>query len=175
MTRSSSTATKRRGVAIAAAVGVLTLGATASASAAGPSHTASKASADAGIAAKGLVLCVATADKPVPDAKTIEVEFTEGVIEPTEAAKATEAAKITATAKVRKAVKFSPSVVRGPHGRPVHAWKCPVPPSPGEPGKPGKPGKWCRVLAVKGAGTVWKKDTVTDCDATLAPATPKKR
>lgn len=169
MTRSSSTATKRRGVAIAAAVGVLTLGATASASAAGPSHTTSKASADAGIAAKGLVLCVATAGKPVPDAKTIEVEFTEGVIEPTEAA------KITATAKVRKAVKFSPSVVRGPHGRPVHAWKCPVPPSPGEPGKPGKPGKWCRVLAVKGAGTVWKKAPVTDCDATLAPATPKKR
>lgn len=166
MTRSSSTATKRRGVVLAAAVGVLTLGATAAASAAGRSHTVPT------LAAKGPKTCVIMTGKSVPAAKALELDR---AVQDAEAIKAGEKARTDKLSDV--------SVVERA-GKPSRAWKCPgpilssrpaKPGKPGQPGEPGVPGKWCRVLVVKGSGTAWKKAPVTDCDATLAPATPKKR
>ncbi|MER7795245.1 hypothetical protein [Streptomyces sp. NPDC097640] len=173
MTRSSSTATKRRGVALAAAVGVLTLGAVASASAAGPSHTASKGSAAVVSAAKGSKLCVVAVGKPVQAAKAFELDK---AVPAVPAAKAGKATKVVKPAKAIKIVKngdgIELSVVKGVPGKPIRTVKCPV---LAFPGKPGKPGVSCKVVAHKNADLALKGIAGKKCHVTPVPATPKKR
>lgn len=170
MTRSSSTATKRRGVALAAAVGVLTLGAVTSASAAGPSHTGSKGSSVVLSAAKGPKPCVVTVGKPVPAAKAFELD------KAVQAAEAAKAVKVVKPAKAIKIVKngdgIELSVVKGVRGKPIRTVKCPA---PAFPGKPGKPGTWCKIVAHKNADLALKGIPGKKCHVTPVPATPKKR
>lgn len=169
MTRSSSTATRRRGVALAAAVGVLTLGAMTSASAAGPSHTASVASAHAVSKAKGPKHCAITEGRPVSMAKAAEI-----------GRRGTWDARAT-TKAVRTAKTVKPgerSAWEHPTSEQIRAWKCSLSIVTGKPGKlnrPGKPGEGCRVLVVKGADSARKNSPAMECHATYRPATPKKR
>ncbi|MDT0542303.1 MULTISPECIES: hypothetical protein [Streptomyces] len=170
MTRSSSTATKRRGVALAAAVGVLTLGAMTSASAAGPSHTGSKGSSVVLSAAKGPKPCVVTPGKPVPAGKAVELGK---AVQSAEATEATEVAKANKAVKAVKGIKIADlSVVKDVTGKPIRAPKCPA---PAFPGKPGKPGTWCKAVEHQRADLALKGIPAKKCHVTPVPATPKKR
>ncbi|MEU0810003.1 hypothetical protein [Streptomyces sp. NPDC005970] len=167
MTRSSSTATKRRSVALAAAVGVLTLGAMTSASAAGPSHTSSKESSVVLSAAKGPKPCVVTPGKPVPAGKAVELG------KAVQSAEATEATEVAKAGKAVKGIKIADlSVVKNGTGKPIRALMCPA---PAFPGKPGKPGTWCKAVEHQRADLALKGIPAKKCHVTPVPATPKKR
>ncbi|MGY0062031.1 hypothetical protein ACWY4P_36775 [Streptomyces sp. LZ34] len=171
MTRSSSTATKRRGVALAAAVGVLTLGAAASASAAGPLRTASKGSADVKIATKGPNgLCADPSVKLGTPGKGTTVPKAGKAIMVTKPGKFVPGTKPGETVEISKITKRS--VPKDATGMPIGIWKCPGLTLQGEPGNQDKP---CKVIEVKGDASTWNETPGEECHAIAVQAASKKR